>query len=104
MNKSLFLFLFTFFEGSPYTLRVSGAPDASKVKCYGPGIEDGVLHNFQSHFIVETRGAGAGQLTVRVRGPKGQYPIITFVLLCEAGLDLKNEVYRLYGSSVSYML
>lgn len=57
--------------GSPFTVRVSGAPDASKVRVYGPGIEHGVLAIFQSRFICDTRGAGAGQLTVRVRGPKG---------------------------------
>ncbi len=52
-------------------LRVSGAPDASKVKVYGPGVEHGILATYQSRFITETRGAGAGQLTVRIRGPKG---------------------------------
>lgn len=57
--------------GSPYTLRVAGAPDPSKVRVYGPGVEHGVLATFQSRFICDTRGAGAGQLTVRVRGPKG---------------------------------
>ena len=57
--------------GSPFVLKVSGAPDASKVRVSGPGIEHGILAMFQSRFIVETRGAGAGQLTVRIRGPKG---------------------------------
>ena len=57
--------------GSPYVIRVSGAPDASKVKVIGPGICDGVLNKFKSRFICETKGAGAGQLTVRIRGPKG---------------------------------
>lgn len=61
--------------GSPYSLRVVGAPDASKVRVYGPGIEHGVLATFQSRFICETRGAGAGQLTVRVRGPKGAFRV-----------------------------
>lgn len=51
---------------------MSGAPDPSKVRVYGPGIEHGVLAMFQSRFICDTRGAGAGQLTVRVRGPKGK--------------------------------
>lgn len=59
--------------GSPYILQVSGAPDPSKVHVYGPGIEHGVLATFQSRFICDTRGAGAGQLTVRVRGPKGNF-------------------------------
>ncbi len=56
--------------GSPFTLRVAGAPDASQVRVSGPGIEHGILASYQSRFIVETRGAGAGQLTVRIRGPK----------------------------------
>lgn len=46
-----------------------------KVRVYGPGIEHGVLATFQSRFICDTRGAGAGQLTVRVRGPKGAFRV-----------------------------
>ncbi|XP_047523197.1 filamin-A isoform X1 [Pieris napi] len=61
--------------GSPFTLKVAGAPDPSKVRVYGPGIEAGVLATFQSRFICDTRGAGAGQLTVRVRGPKGAFRV-----------------------------
>lgn len=63
--------------GSPFVLRISGAPDPSKVRVYGPGIEHGVLAMFQSRFICDTRGAGAGQLTVRVRGPKGKQGLKT---------------------------
>lgn len=62
-------------SGSPFTLKVAGAPDASKVRVYGPGVEHGVLATFQSRFICDTRGAGAGQLTVRVRGPKGAFRV-----------------------------
>ena len=58
--------------GSPYTLKISGAPDASKVRVRGPGIEHGILATYKSQFICETKGAGPGQLTVRVRGPKGE--------------------------------
>ena len=54
-------------------MRVAGAPDPSRVKVYGPGVEHGVLAVYQSRFICDTRGAGAGQLTVRIRGPKGNY-------------------------------
>lgn len=46
-----------------------------QVRVYGPGIEHGVLATFQSRFICDTRGAGAGQLTVRVRGPKGAFRV-----------------------------
>lgn len=58
--------------GSPFTMKICGAPDASRVRVYGPGIEAGVLARYQSRFVCDTRGAGAGQLTVRVRGPKGE--------------------------------
>uniref|UniRef100_T1J4U2 Calponin-homology (CH) domain-containing protein n=1 Tax=Strigamia maritima TaxID=126957 RepID=T1J4U2_STRMM len=61
--------------GSPFTVKIAGAPDASKVRVYGPGIEPGVLANYQSRFICETRGAGAGQLTIRIRGPKGAFRV-----------------------------
>ena len=42
---------------------------------YGPGVEHGVLARYQSRFICDTRGAGAGQLTVRIRGPKGAFRV-----------------------------
>lgn len=61
--------------GSPFAIRVSGPPDPSKVRIYGPGIEHGVLPLYQSRFICDTRGAGAGQLTVRIRGPKGAFRV-----------------------------
>jgi len=61
--------------GSPFPVRVAGAPDPSKVKVFGPGIEHGVLATYQSRFICDTRGAGAGQLTVRIRGPKGAFRV-----------------------------
>ncbi|XP_046560591.1 filamin-C-like [Haliotis rubra] len=63
------------FSGSPFVFRVSAQPDASKVRVSGPGVEHGILACFQSRFIVETRGAGAGQLMVRIRGPKGAFQV-----------------------------
>ena len=33
------------------------------------------LAMYQSRFICDTRGAGAGQLTVRIRGPKGAFRV-----------------------------
>jgi hypothetical protein len=62
-------------KDSPFTFNVNHPPDPSKVKVYGPGIEHGILHSFKSNFVVETKGAGAGQLTVRVRGPKGAFNV-----------------------------
>jgi len=61
--------------GSPFLLRICGAADASKVRVFGPGIQHGVLATFQSRFICDTKGAGAGQLSVRVRGPKGAFRV-----------------------------
>ena len=57
---------------------MSGAPDPTRVKVYGPGVEHGVLAMYQSRFICDTRGAGAGQLTVRIRGPKGISRIVIY--------------------------
>ncbi|KAK3094337.1 hypothetical protein FSP39_000435 [Pinctada imbricata] len=62
-------------NGSPFVLKVAAQPDASKVRVTGPGVEHGILATYQSRFIVETRGAGAGQLTVRIRGPKGGFQV-----------------------------
>ncbi|KAK3589648.1 hypothetical protein CHS0354_015146 [Potamilus streckersoni] len=62
-------------QGSPFTFKVIQQPDANRVRVTGPGVEHGILANFQSRFIVETRGAGAGQLTVRIRGPKGAFQV-----------------------------
>uniref|UniRef100_A0AC35TTC9 Calponin-homology (CH) domain-containing protein n=1 Tax=Rhabditophanes sp. KR3021 TaxID=114890 RepID=A0AC35TTC9_9BILA len=70
--------------GSPMSFNVSLPPDASKVKVYGNGIEHGILNDFKSDFIVETKGAGAGQLTIRVRGPRGAFNV-------EMQRDQKND-------------
>ena len=56
-------------------------PDPRKVRVYGPGIESGVIQKYESKFIVETYGAGAGQLSVRIRGPRGGYIHIFFFFL-----------------------
>lgn len=52
--------------------------DASKVRVYGPGVMDGILATYQSHFTVNTRGAGAGELTIKIRGPRGVVDILFF--------------------------
>lgn len=62
---------------SPFVIKVSGKPDPTKVRVHGPGVEHGVLSLYQSRFVCDTRGAGAGQLTVRIRGPKGAFRIET---------------------------
>lgn len=45
------------------------------MRVHGPGIEHGVLPLYQSRFVCDTRGAGAGRLTVRIRGPKGAFKV-----------------------------
>lgn len=62
---------------SPFLIKISGRPDPTKVRIYGPGVEHGVLSLYQSRFVCDTRGAGAGQLTVRIRGPKGAFRMET---------------------------
>jgi filamin len=61
------------YSGSPFTMHVSTPPNPAKVRVYGPGIESGILNKFRSNFVVETKGAGGGHLTVRVRGPKSEW-------------------------------
>jgi len=52
-------------------MRVTAPPNASMVRVSGDGIKNGLLATYQSTFVVDTRGAGPGQLTVKVRGRKG---------------------------------
>lgn len=61
--------------GSPFLIPVGEPPDPRKVRVYGTGVDPGVIHSFNSKFIVETYGAGAGQLAVRIRGPKGAFKV-----------------------------
>ncbi|XP_060074083.1 filamin-A-like [Ylistrum balloti] len=61
--------------GSPFTIPVGEPPDPRKVRVYGPGIQDGLIQSFESKFLVETYGAGAGQLSVRIRGPRGAFKV-----------------------------
>ena len=72
--SSLILMIYSLssLAGSPFHLRVAAAPDPKQVRCFGPGLEHGILSTFNGRFICETRGAGAGQLKVRVHGPKGK--------------------------------
>ena len=53
-------------------MTVMSSVDSSLVNVSGPGLEHGLIDSHQSHFTVNTTGAGPGQLTVRIRGPKGR--------------------------------
>lgn len=62
-------------HGSPFLVRVGQAPDPSKVRVYGPGLENGLLRNFKGEFLVETKGAGPGTLKIRIHGPRGAFKV-----------------------------
>jgi filamin len=61
--------------GSPFNVRVTSAPDASKVCVSGAGIRNGLLATFQSDFTVDTTQAGPGQLSVKVRARRGAFRV-----------------------------
>lgn len=61
--------------GSPYAIDIKEQPITGTVKVWGPGIENGIIPSFQSTFWVETTGAGAGDLRVRIMGPKGAFHV-----------------------------
>ena len=61
-------------QGSPFKLRVYPAPDASKVKVFGPGLVDGFIGN-PGQFTIDTREGGVGTLLVRVHGMKDSFKI-----------------------------
>ena len=61
------------YAGSPYAIDIKTAKGPIyPVKVYGPGVDDGILPDFESHFMVDARGAGAGELHVSIMGPKGK--------------------------------
>jgi len=59
--------------GSPFTVKVNGPPDPTKVRVSGPGIHNGIVNQYDGSFTVNTQGAGPGELTVKIRGPKGLF-------------------------------
>ena len=60
---------------SPFKIAVHRAPDASKVKAYGPGLQSGMLSGEPAEFAINTKGAGIGKLVIRVHGVKGSFRI-----------------------------
>jgi filamin len=54
--------------GSPFVVHVKAGCDPSRCRAYGPGLETGDT-NKPSRFVVETRGAGAGGLSLAIEGP-----------------------------------
>ncbi|XP_033099805.1 filamin-B-like [Anneissia japonica] len=62
-------------QGSPFMFHVNQPPDASKVRCFGSGLAHGIFSYFDGRFNCNTTGAGAGQLKIRVHGPKGSFNV-----------------------------
>ncbi|XP_028409338.1 filamin-C-like [Dendronephthya gigantea] len=65
-------------EGSPFVVKVTMPPDASKVVAHGTGLEHGVVNDYEGKFMVETKGAGAGTLKIKIHGPKGAFKVEMF--------------------------
>ncbi|XP_063430705.1 filamin-C-like isoform X3 [Mytilus trossulus] len=62
--------------GSPYAIDIKVPHHSGIVYVHGPGIENnGVLGEYESHFWVDARDAGSGELNVSVMGPKGAFNV-----------------------------
>uniref|UniRef100_A0A3Q3J7Y0 Calponin-homology (CH) domain-containing protein n=1 Tax=Monopterus albus TaxID=43700 RepID=A0A3Q3J7Y0_MONAL len=53
---------------SPFRVSVTEGCDPTRVRAYGPGLEEGLV-NKPNPFTVETRGAGTGGLGLAIEGP-----------------------------------
>ncbi|XP_061125143.1 filamin-C-like isoform X1 [Syngnathus typhle] len=53
---------------SPFRVSASEGCDPSRVRAYGPGLEEALVNN-RNPFTVETRGAGTGGLGLAIEGP-----------------------------------
>ncbi|XP_061815670.1 filamin-C isoform X1 [Nerophis lumbriciformis] len=53
---------------SPFRVSVNEGCDPSRVRAYGPGLEEGLVSK-PNQFTVETRGAGTGGLGLAIEGP-----------------------------------
>ncbi|XP_057654407.1 filamin-A isoform X1 [Diorhabda carinulata] len=53
-------------KNSPFRVFVGETVDASKVQCFGPGIQDGVKANTPTHFNIDARDAGEADLDVHL--------------------------------------
>jgi hypothetical protein len=51
-------------KNSPFRVYVSAPTDSSKVQVFGPGVEKGVKSNTPTHFNVDARDAGPGQMMI----------------------------------------
>lgn len=65
-----------YIPGSPFSIKVNHGPNAGLVRVYGPGLEPSFeIGTSSSDFIIDTKDAGIGTLTVRVHGVKDAFKI-----------------------------
>ncbi|XP_011298512.1 filamin-A isoform X4 [Fopius arisanus] len=57
---------------SPYRVKVTSPLNPAMVQAFGPGLDKGVKSNTPTHFNVDCREAGNGDLDVTMTGPDGQ--------------------------------
>jgi filamin len=60
---------------SPFRVAVSAPLDPSKVQCFGPWLEGGIKPNQTTHFNVDARDAGVGELKVEVIHDETKKPV-----------------------------
>ncbi|GFR00533.1 filamin-A [Trichonephila clavata] len=56
---------------SPFRINVGEPTDTNKVKVFGPGVENGVKAQVPTHFNIDCRGAGTGNVQVKLSDEKG---------------------------------
>nr|XP_042902335.1 filamin-A isoform X2 [Parasteatoda tepidariorum] len=56
---------------SPFRINVGEPTDSNKVKVFGPGVEPGVKAQVPTHFNIDCRGAGTGNVQVKLTDEKG---------------------------------
>ncbi|XP_019634782.1 PREDICTED: filamin-A-like isoform X4 [Branchiostoma belcheri] len=61
--------------GSPHVFEVGSKSDYKRVKVFGPGLNNGMINYYRGNFLCDTRGAGEGDLSVRIQGPKGAFKV-----------------------------
>ncbi|XP_066973716.1 filamin-A isoform X15 [Macrobrachium rosenbergii] len=59
-------------ENSPYRVFVSEPTDPGAVKVFGPGVERGVKSNTPTHFNIDCREAGPGDVQIALTNAQGQ--------------------------------
>lgn len=52
---------------SPYRVKVEEPLNVAMLSAYGPGLEKGVKSNIPTHFIVDCREVGSGELRVNIK-------------------------------------